>query len=168
MRTRTLPGEDGHLDLVPLIDCIFLVLLFFMLCGRISANNRSEQITVPPARTAFIASAETGRVVVNLRSQGGPAVRIGPSGGWTSLADPAAWGGLRGTLDRVWDRSGRGPFGVETVVEVRADADTDWRIVQQVQQLIADSVDPATWLPRAPARPFTRIDLTARPARSTG
>ena len=43
---------DDHLDLVPLIDCIFLLLLFFMLCGRMSSDTRTEQISVPPTKTA--------------------------------------------------------------------------------------------------------------------
>ena len=54
MRSRrlTLQFADTEVDLVPLIDCVFLLLLFFMLCGHISVNNRAEQITVPPAKTA--------------------------------------------------------------------------------------------------------------------
>jgi len=43
---------DTDLDLVPLIDCVFLLLLFFMLCGHLTVSERAEQITVPPARTA--------------------------------------------------------------------------------------------------------------------
>lgn len=54
MRRRHLPLQlaDHEIDLVPLIDCVFLLLLFFMLCGHLSVSERAEQITVPPARTA--------------------------------------------------------------------------------------------------------------------
>ena len=47
-----LEHADAELDLVPMIDCIFLLLLFFMLCGRITMDQRVEQITVPPTKTA--------------------------------------------------------------------------------------------------------------------
>ena len=54
MRRRRLPLHlaDYEIDLVPLIDCVFLLLLFFMLCGHLSVTDRVEQITVPPAKTA--------------------------------------------------------------------------------------------------------------------
>src|SRR3954464_12379134 len=49
---RRLEHADAEIDLVPMIDCIFLLLLFFMLCGRITMDQRTEQITVPPTKTA--------------------------------------------------------------------------------------------------------------------
>ena len=49
---RVVPQADAEVDLVPLIDCVFLLLLFFMLCGRIAMDQRAEQITVPPTKTS--------------------------------------------------------------------------------------------------------------------
>ena len=49
---HVLAFADADVDLVPMIDCIFLLLLFFMLCGRITIDQRVEQITVPPTKTA--------------------------------------------------------------------------------------------------------------------
>src|SRR3954464_8827721 len=64
---RRLEHADAEIDLVPMIDCIFLLLLFFMLCGRITMDQRTEQITVPPTKTANkFTSKEWMRVVINV------------------------------------------------------------------------------------------------------
>ena len=48
MRKRTaLPQADGHLDLVPLIDCVFLILLFFMMTTRFTAEERTLAAVLP-------------------------------------------------------------------------------------------------------------------------
>ena len=53
MRRRlALMQIDDHVDLVPLIDCVFLILLFFMLVGHLSDRSAADSITVPPGKTA--------------------------------------------------------------------------------------------------------------------
>ena len=44
--------ENVELDLTAMIDVIFLLIIFFILAGRITSEIRSNEITVPPARTA--------------------------------------------------------------------------------------------------------------------
>ena len=43
---------DIKIDLTAMIDVIFLLIIFFILAGRITSEMRSNEITVPPARTA--------------------------------------------------------------------------------------------------------------------
>lgn len=168
-RHRQLPGEDGHLDLVPLIDCVFLVLLFFMLCGHLSDDLRPEQITVPPARTTTAPRPVPQRLVISIRASDPPALRLG-DGGWTTLSGAGCWAGVRRSLDAVWDRAGSRIAGgirvADAVLELRVDGDVPYRVVQELESICSDTVDPSDLRPRGnpPPRPFTVIDFTARPA----
>lgn len=171
MRRTARPDRDlgSHIDLVPLIDCVFLLLLFFMLCGRLAREDRPEQISVPPARTAVKATADRPRVVINVRDGRVPALRFGPDGAWLPLRDGEGWVAVRQRLDAVWDRAVKLPLGgvdtADAVIEIRADGDVPYAVVQRLQAVCAGTVDPATLLPRRAAeRPFCVLDFTARPA----
>lgn len=181
-------GQIGdELDLVPLIDVTFLVLLFFILCGRLTIDQRNEQITVPPTKTAMTIPEKQGwtRVVINVfgRTQDGDpptnSIQVVPEKPWVSRGtdlEDALFGykKLRELLNGVYDRAekyddpkGTGIRLPQVVVEVRADAETEWRVVQEVQQVVSDSVNPFNkMLPNqvkpADMKPFVNIDFTTR------
>jgi biopolymer transport protein ExbD len=165
------PVADDEVDLNPLIDVITLLLVFFILGGRLSADARREQITVPPARTAAAIRPAAQHLVVNLgRSRPGQEVAVDRLH-WPVGGDGAGWAGLRGLLDRVWERSDKradpatGRLLAAVSVEIRADGDASYRSMQELQQVLCDSVDPAAGLaPRRGARPFTDISYTTRPS----
>ncbi|MBA3709528.1 MAG: biopolymer transporter ExbD [Planctomycetes bacterium] len=174
-----LTHADADLDLVPMIDCIFLLLLFFMLCGRISMEERPEQITVPPTKTATTHAKEWEKAVINVRGgeAGGVAtttITIGPHV-FRSVGngDHRAYAQLRAVLDRMYDRAPKyadakvaGLRLPKVEIEVRADGDADYRVVQELEQVLADCVDAQTLLPRAGAveqrRPFVHVGFSAR------
>src|SRR3954467_13684697 len=87
---------DGEIDLVPLIDCVFLLLLFFLLCGRMTLDQRSEQITVPPAKTARATHhGDLQREIVNVRRmRDGNEISVGTH----AFSGPEALVGLRALL----------------------------------------------------------------------
>jgi biopolymer transport protein ExbD len=174
---------DAELDLVPMIDCIFLLLLFFMLCGRITMDQRTELITVPPTKTAAKLKEPPGwtRIVINVfgSTQGGDPPRNSiqlDKQRWLShgIDDYSGYIGLRQQLDRVYDAAEKydDPKGTplklpKVVVEVRADGDTEYRVVQEIQQVLSDTIDPSTMQPRKDASPanmrcFVNIDFTSR------
>ena len=188
-------GEDGHLDLVPLIDCVFLILLFFMLVGRISVDQRHEQITVPPTRSGQVRpppGAGWTRMVINVFGSTAAGKIPRNSIAWnsdkpwiSSGRDEQAFVGyqkLRDKLDLVYDSSRKfdDPNGTKApagggvlqlpyvIVEVRADADTEYRVVQEIQMLLVDSVNPrpdqsgASMQPKVPQRPFVNLEFTTR------
>lgn len=166
MRRRSFAAPSDELDLVPLIDVVFLILLFFILCGRLSIQERPEQITVPPTRTARMPT-QVDRVVLNITSGERPLVSLGADGAWLDPVDPRTWTTLRTRLDRAWDRAGKrehdGRTVADVVIEIRADAEASYRLVQQAQQVVGDSVDPRDFLPRLdPGKPFIHVDLAAR------
>ena len=188
-RFRKLDTEirDDELDLNPLIDVIVMLIIFFILGGKMSSDIRTEQITVPPTKTATKLDQEKGweRLVVNVfgntQVKGGTSaltIRIGNKEFKSQgLDDYTAYIGMRNILDKAYDRADKvaDPKGTglqlpKVVLEIRADSDTQYRVVQEVQQIVADSIDPANqMLPKqhanmAAARPFVNINFTTRSA----
>jgi biopolymer transport protein ExbD len=167
-------GPDAEVDLVPLIDCVFLLLLFFMLVGRITLSERGDQVTVPPAKTgnSIPPPGDWQRVVISLAPADGeaPAVVQLADQRFAARSGADGWGGLRALLDRIHDhaRAFRGADGIErraVVVEVRADAEAGYRAVQELQQILSDGIDPTTMQPRtamAGRRPLVDLEFTVR------
>ncbi len=162
---------DADLDLVPMIDCIFLILLFFMLCGRISMSDHPEQITVPPGKTARVASAEWPRQVVNIRaaSYGNTVSLAGKE--YATGDDLRGWSDLRAQLDLIYDHADRYPDPRSTprstqrmlprvIIEIRADSDTAYRTVMELEQVLADT--PGRSAVPSERRPFVDLEYTVR------
>ncbi len=178
-----LEHADAEVDLVPMIDCIFLLLLFFMLCGRITMDQRVNDISVPPTRTAQEVKnpKEWERIVINVygSTQAGTPPRntilinnvkyssLGPDSYESYIA-------LRRVLDRAYDQATKFPdpknSGLQLpmiVLEIRADADTEFRVVQEVQQVACDTINPNDQMkPKvstpATMKPFVFLVFTTR------
>ena len=177
-----LPQQDDHLDLVPLIDCVFLILLFFMLVGRLSNDQRTEQITVPPTKTAVkFESKDWGREVINVfgsTQNGDPArntIRIGNNDFKQSgTNDYSGYVKLRAILDRIYDKAEKYPdvkvpglMLPKVIIEVRADSDTEYRVVQEIQQILTDTMDLTNMQPKKnfdvkTLKAFVNLDFTTR------
>jgi biopolymer transport protein ExbD len=176
---------DAEIDLVPMIDCIFLILLFFMLCGRITIDQRSSQITVPPTKTANKFKDKEGwtRTIINVYGStkyGDPPRNTielpARHQKWNSqgVNDYSGYQGLRAALDQIYDKAGKyddpkksGMLLPKVVVEIRADADTEYRVVEEIQQVLSDTMDLTNMQPKKgvnikDARPFVNVDFTAR------
>lgn len=175
---------SDELDLVPLIDVCFLILLFFILCGRLTLDQRTEQITVPPTKTAQ-KLAEIGgweRVVVNVygsTQNGKPprnSIAMPPLLPWYSdkVDDYTGYQHLRQELNKIHDKvekyddpKGTGMRLPRAIVEIRADAETEYRVVQEIQQVLSDTIDPFNnMLPKnvkpSELKAFVNIDFTTR------
>ena len=177
-----LDQADDHLDLVPLIDCIFLLLLFFMLCGRMSTDQRTEQITVPPTKTAVkFEDKKWPREVINVfgtTKAGDPprnSLRLGTQTFESKgIDDYTGYQKLRAILDQIYDRAekyddpkGSGMKLPQVIVEIRADGNTEYRVVQEIQQVLTDGMDLTTMQPKKgfdpkTGRPFVNLDFTTR------
>ena len=180
-RKIRLPQQDDHLDLVPLIDCVFLILLFFMLVGRLSTDQRTEQITVPPTKTAtkFEGKGWT-REVINIfgsTKDGDPprnTIRVGNRDfHQTGVADFSGYASVRTIFDKVYDKAEKytdpksGLSLPKVIVELRADADTEYRVVQEIQQVLTDTIDPSNKMQvkkvdAKTMKAFVNIDFTTR------
>jgi len=166
MRRTPKDSAVGEIDLVPLIDCVFLILLFFLLCGRLSNDQRPEQITVPPARSVQKTPSVLERVVISLRGGEVPAIRFGSDPQWIDLR--AGWSGVDRRLEGIWNRAAKrqmnGREVAEAVLELRADSDAPYNLIQILQQIASGSIDAQTLLPRRdPGRAFRHLDFAAMP-----
>jgi biopolymer transport protein ExbD len=179
-----LQQQDDHLDLVPLIDCVFLLLLFFMICGRLSTDQRTEQISVPPTKTAVKfdgTKAKWRREIINVfgaTQTGDPpshTIRIGTTQFKAKgNEDYSAYQQLRSKLDKIYDESEKyddpkatGMKLPKVIVEIRADANTEFRVVQEVQQVLTDGFDLEKMQPKKnfdpkQGKPFVNLDFTTR------
>lgn len=182
---------DIEIDLTAMIDVIFLLIVFFILAGRITSEMRSNKITVPPARTAEEMQRPPNwrHAVVEVF---GSTTRVGGGGtapntikiGWTGetrtvseLDDYSSYVWLRQELDALYMAANRydDPLGTgiqlpEVELEIRADGDAEYRLVQEILQVASDSVDPANGMkPKnlgnppnfALAKPFVNILFTS-------
>ena len=187
---------DIELDLTPMIDVIFLLIIFFILAGKITSDISNTDITVPPTKTGEEREPLEGWKIVKVEcwgetqdrahglaknfitigtaaTQDNPFVSQG-----SSADDPLAFEGyirLREVLDSYWVRAEKyqdeGYPGLELpkiIIELRADADTEYRVVQEIQQVMSDtiSVQPDAsgrfMRPKDPQKPFVKIRFTTR------
>jgi biopolymer transport protein ExbD len=178
---------DTDIDMTPMIDIIFLLIIFFILAGRITSELRTNWITVPPTKTAeeIKPPPDWGHMVIevsgsttNARAGAMSNTIIFGNQRWQTneLNDFTAYIGLRQALNGVYDRAikyddplGTGMKLPQVELEIRADGDAQYRLVQEVLQVASDSVDPANEMkPKdhaasgglAAAKPFVNIQFT--------
>jgi biopolymer transport protein ExbD len=60
----------GVLSMTPLIDVVFLLLIFFLVASRLSQEDRELDIPLPSAANAMPITAEPQDMVVNIDDQG--------------------------------------------------------------------------------------------------
>ncbi len=60
----------GSLSITPLIDEVFLLLIFFLVSSRFSEEERELDLNLPSVTEALPATAQTDELVVNIDEQG--------------------------------------------------------------------------------------------------
>ena len=74
MKLRKPAEPDATVDMTPMIDCVFLLLIFFMVSATMSKVDLTPEVTLPIAPKAAIPEQENlrGRGVVNIVPLGTP------------------------------------------------------------------------------------------------
>ena len=62
--------EDAKMDLSPMIDMVFLLLIFFMVASRMVTVKVDEKIKPPVADESIKAKDAKGRIIINVYSDG--------------------------------------------------------------------------------------------------
>ena len=71
LRSSTSAGQDElKIDMSPMIDMVFLLLLFFLVNATAIIVKQDPQVNPPLAVNSRIAKDGTGRIVVNIREDG--------------------------------------------------------------------------------------------------
>lgn len=83
MKLRKPEEPEANIDMTPMIDCVFLLLIFFMVSATMSKIDLTPEVKLPIAPKAAVPEDLRGRGVVNIVPLGTPA-----AGGATSEAAP--------------------------------------------------------------------------------
>lgn len=69
MRKRD-TGDDSAVDLSPLIDCVFLLLIFFLVTTMLKRLEKQIPVVLPDASAALAQIAESEEVVFSINNEG--------------------------------------------------------------------------------------------------
>lgn len=141
MQFRSPPADDVRLQMTPMIDIVFQLMVFFVFTFKISLPEGDFSIRMPAQQGAAV-SSESPVIRVQLRSDADrnlAGIRLGDVaiGG----ADPL--GQLRARIRALIDDSA-GPGSVEHEVEIVCDYDLRYRYVMDVMTAVTGYLDPAT------------------------
>jgi biopolymer transport protein ExbD len=70
MILRRRPSEDAKIQMTPMIDMTFLLLVFFMVTSKITNEQKKLEIKLPTAATAKIPEDLSGRDIINIDQEG--------------------------------------------------------------------------------------------------
>jgi biopolymer transport protein ExbD len=122
--------EDGiPMDMSPMIDMTFLLLVFFMVASHLITVQIDRRVEPPTAKNAQVAKESSGRVVVNI------------------LADGSIWGqneeelptteAIQDYVDQTRVRNEAN--GIPTRLNLRADKNVDTRDIKKVVQAAGEA-----------------------------
>lgn len=68
MKLKKPDEPEANVDMTPMIDCVFQLLIFFMVCATMSKVDQTPEVKLPIAPKAAIPEAENlrGRGVINV------------------------------------------------------------------------------------------------------
>ena len=72
MKLRKPDEPEAVVDMTPMIDCVFQLLIFFMVCATMSKVDQTPEVSLPIAPKAALQEDLRGRGVVNIVPLGTP------------------------------------------------------------------------------------------------
>lgn len=67
---ETTSEQGGELELAPMIDVVFLLLIFFIVTWQFARFERDMDISVPAAEEAEDTDRQAGEIIVNVKEDG--------------------------------------------------------------------------------------------------
>lgn len=135
MKLRPPAEPEATIDMTPMIDCVFLLLIFFMIAATMSKVDLTPEVRLPIAPKAAIPEDLRGRGVVNIVPLGTPA-----GGGATSEATPFIIAGQLvdepGLMKAIADRRATEP---ELRVYLRVDRNAEFKTVKRAIRACANA-----------------------------
>ena len=116
-------GESAEMDMSPMIDMVFLLLLFFLVVSNPKTIKIDPTLTPPVAANALAAKSKNGKIVLNIRDNGDFVKEDARS----IMADlDAVREYLREQKERVEGN------GYEPVLHIRPDEEVEFKFVQRI------------------------------------
>jgi len=115
--------EEASFNMSPMIDMVFLLLIFFMIASRMSVAQNLE-LEIPTAKKAVVPEVRQERFVVNVVKDGGICIYGNPT--------PVSLDELREAFktEKAVDP--------DTKIYIRADQDTDFMYIRKVMTVMAE------------------------------
>ena len=66
MKLRKPDEPEANVDMTPMIDCVFQLLIFFMVCATMSKVDQTPEVLLPIAPKAALQEDLRGRGVINI------------------------------------------------------------------------------------------------------
>lgn len=117
------PQEEPTLPLAPMIDIIFLLLIFFMTTSIFARMENELSVTVPTAESAETPQRALGELIINIKQNGELVVN----------QQTLSQAELRALLSRLAER-----FPDQAVI-IRADRQSNWENLVDVLDICAQS-----------------------------
>ena len=135
MKLKKQEEPDASVDMTPMIDCVFLLLIFFMVCATMSKVDQTPEVVLPIAPKAAIPDDLRGRGVVNIVPLGTPV-----GAGATSEDMPfIIYGQVTdepGLMKVIADRRATEP---ELRIYMRVDKNAEFKIVKRAIRACANA-----------------------------
>ena len=130
---RQTTEEELRMDMSPMIDLVFLLLIFFMVSSHLIIVTIDKEVEPPIATNAQVAENNVGRILINIHSNG----RIyGPGNGDDQIefqTDDA----ITAFVDAERLKANEG--GQKPTLHVRADRNVDTEYIKKVVQAAAEA-----------------------------
>jgi biopolymer transport protein ExbD len=135
MKLRSPEEPEANIDMTPMIDCVFLLLIFFMIAATMSKVDQTPEVKLPIAPKASIPEDLRNRGVVNIVPLGTPA-----AGGATSEDMPfIVYGQLMDEPGLVKAISERRETEPDLRIYMRVDRDAEFRTVKRAIRACANA-----------------------------
>ena len=135
MKLKKQEEPEASVDMTPMIDCVFLLLIFFMVCATMSKVDQTPEVVLPIAPKAAIPEDLRGRGVVNVVPLGTPV-----GGGATSEDTPfIIYGQLTdesGLMKIIAERRATEP---DLRIYMRVDKNAEFKIVKRAIRACANA-----------------------------
>ncbi|HMP72187.1 MAG TPA: biopolymer transporter ExbD [Kiritimatiellia bacterium] len=136
MKLRNRENPDLDVDMTPMIDCVFLLLIFFMCVASMSKVDLTPEIELPVAPKSAVPEDVRARGVVNILPLGA----VTSAGETVDLGRPFMVSGVlvddRGLREAISERLKQEP---ELRVYMRIDKNAEFQVVQRAIRACAEA-----------------------------
>ncbi|MHC5209382.1 MAG: ExbD/TolR family protein [Planctomycetota bacterium] len=131
------PTQDAiKMDMTPMIDVVFQLIIFFMLVTDMTQQDLAE-LKLPVAQMAAKDETEEGRMTINVLKEGEIEIKRVK---YATLDDAGAVSALRSFLAREVALGKKEPDGTsERALLIRADQHTEFKHIQKVMRICGEN-----------------------------